>query len=553
MSDTRQGMTRRDFLQRLGAAGGAAALYETMTVLGLINLPTAWAGPVRLPAESGKGKKVLVLGAGVGGLAAAYSLVQAGYACTVLEAQDRPGGRSLTARRGSVIIEDHPEHGELRQVCQFDEGEYLNMGPGRIPYHHRRVIHACRELGVALEVYIMQTTANLFQGPKAFEGQAVAGGRITHDTRGYIAELLSKAIDRGALDQRLNAADRERLKDLLRVFGDLDCGRYRGSTRSGCAHPPNVHRGCKPEEALGLDDLLQGEFWRHHFYQPQDSLWQPTLFQPVGGMDKIVHAYAAHLGDRIHYQAVVEGLQLTDEGVEVSYRHETGNSRAKLKADYCISNIPLPILSRIPGNYAPDFIRAVQRAHFAPTCKVGWQAEARFWESDRYAIYGGISWTDDIITQIWYPSYGYFGAKGTLTGAYNFAEDAERLGDMSLAQRLQTARAGARRLHPEFRTKSGLVPNETGMSIAWHYVRHQEGGWAQWQAGDAADRRAYERLLSPDRRLHIVGDQVSTLPGWQEGALMSAEHVVSQIGGLPIDKPELIEVPETDKLIHGLF
>ena len=67
MTGTPGDWTRRRFLEKVGAAGGAAALYETMTALGLINVPDAWAGPPELASGSGTGKKVLILGAGIGG------------------------------------------------------------------------------------------------------------------------------------------------------------------------------------------------------------------------------------------------------------------------------------------------------------------------------------------------------------------------------------------------------------------------------------------------------------------------------------------------------
>src|ERR1700681_966401 len=103
MTDSTGGWTRRRFLEVVGKAGGAAAGYETMTTLGMINVPEAWAGPPRLPKAT-RPTSVLVLGAGVGGLTAAYDLLHAGgYTVTVLEAQNRPGGRSLTARRGTRI------------------------------------------------------------------------------------------------------------------------------------------------------------------------------------------------------------------------------------------------------------------------------------------------------------------------------------------------------------------------------------------------------------------------------------------------------------------
>src|SRR5258705_11740949 len=68
MSKKKKNVTRRRFLEQVGLAGGSAALYETMTALGLINLPEAWAGRPELPQGSGKGKSVVILGAGIGGV-----------------------------------------------------------------------------------------------------------------------------------------------------------------------------------------------------------------------------------------------------------------------------------------------------------------------------------------------------------------------------------------------------------------------------------------------------------------------------------------------------
>src|ERR1043165_6789351 len=172
MAKTKNGLTRRRFLKGVGLAGGSAALYETMTALGLINLPGSLAGPPQLAAGSGAGKKVIILGAGIGGLTAAYELMRAGYKVQVFELTERPGGRNHTARRGTVLIEKNKKGHTLKQVCNFDEGLYLNLGPGRLPYHHRRVLHYCQDLDVALEVYVMETMANLFQSNNAFCGKA---------------------------------------------------------------------------------------------------------------------------------------------------------------------------------------------------------------------------------------------------------------------------------------------------------------------------------------------------------------------------------------------
>src|SRR5215471_16211585 len=147
--------TRRAFLEKVGHAGGAAAVYRTMAAMGLVSEPEPWSGPVDIPRNAGPGRAVLILGAGLAGLAAAYELTRAGFKCQVLEAQGRAGGRNLTVRRGSVLAEESTEHGTTEQRCNFDEGLYVNLGPGRIPYHHRRMLHYCAELGVPLEIYVI--------------------------------------------------------------------------------------------------------------------------------------------------------------------------------------------------------------------------------------------------------------------------------------------------------------------------------------------------------------------------------------------------------------
>lgn len=582
MKKAKKGLSRRRFLEGVGVAGGSVALYETMTALGLIHLPEAWAGPPQLPAGSGKGKKVVILGAGIGGLTAAYELSRAGYTCQIIELTNRAGGRNHTARRGTVLEEKTSKGETLRQVCNFDEGLYLNLGPGRLPYHHRRVLHYCQELGVALEIYVMETMANLFQRDKAFGGKPQIKRRIANDIQGYISEMLAKAVNQNALNQELNEEDRNRLLCLLKSFGDLGendtcttcgktkckscnatscsacascdkecstCFQYTGSTRDGC--DITVYKPCEPGTTLALKELLSSEFWLYRFYQSFEYEWQPTLFQPVGGMDKIVDGFVNKIGNLIQYETQVLNIETRKDGVSIQVRDLKNGARTLITADYCISNIPLPLLSRIDNNFAKDFSDAVKVCVYDPTCKLGWQANSRFWENDQNQIYGGISYTDDPITQMWYPSYDYFTKNGTLTGVYNYDQNAIDFGNMSLAQRIATARKGAIKFHPEF-ADTRLVPSDKAISIAWQNIPNEGGGWANWDPNGQNHAKAYSRLLAPDRRFFVVGDQVSQLPGWQEGAMMSAQHVIEQIGGRRLlTVPQIQRAPNTRRLVQG--
>lgn len=510
----------------------------------------AWAGLPDRPRKAPNGQTVLVLGAGVTGLSAARRLLDEGYTVRVVEALSRPGGRNFTARRGTVVTENTATGGTIEQTCTFDEGLYLNLGPGRIPHHHRRVITFCQSNGVKLEPYIMETTANLWAG--GFDGVAQPNRRIANDTRGHLAALLHRAIRTGSLSRDLAQFDPNQqnlLLDLVTKFGDLDRNQhfaYRGSTRAGYRQPLTVTGPARvAPPPVSLEELVDAQFWNHQFYNPIERLWQATMFQPVGGMDKVVDALAAALpAGTITYDAPVTDIEILPDGVQVTSRQK--GAPVLEKVDYCLSNIPLPVLRTVRRKgFSDQFTRSIDYVEYDPSCKVGWQANQRFWESDKYHIYGGISWTDDIIRQIWYPSNDFFSQKGTMTGAYNFDEEATKLGDMSMQDRLNTARQSAKRLHAEF-GDTNVVP-DNGMSIAWHKVPYQAGVSAYWNPADVHAVSAYSTLLAPDsQRFYVIGDQVSPLPGWMEGALMSAEYVVKQMLGLErTDPPVVQQVPDS--------
>src|SRR5215467_13196828 len=81
----------------------------------------------------GDTKRVLILGAGLSGLVAAYELARAGHEVRVLEAQSRPGGRVHTLRK------------------PFSNGFYAEAGAGRIPVNHTWTHTYIREFGLTTE------------------------------------------------------------------------------------------------------------------------------------------------------------------------------------------------------------------------------------------------------------------------------------------------------------------------------------------------------------------------------------------------------------------
>ncbi|HXU33097.1 MAG TPA: FAD-dependent oxidoreductase [Thermoanaerobaculia bacterium] len=539
--------TRRRFLEMVGVVGGTSAVYETMVAFGVMPTPAA-AAPLALGAEECKGKTVLILGAGVAGLTAAYRLRKAGCSVVVLEASDRIGGRNFTVTSDPVEKRNVIRQiGRADQTCRYDRGLYFEAGCGRIPYHHTALLALCAELGVTLETYIMETRANRFQTDIAFDRASIANRRIANDTRGYVSQLLDKAVGQGSLNSEIpSEKERQELRDLLVAFGKIDkvTRQYNGSPRIGYVKEPGVVTPGILDQRLDRSQLFGSRFWDHRFYQPEDYEWQTTLFQPVGGMRKIVDALATAVGgdSTILRGAIVTRIQNGATGVAV----RTADGR-NFKGDYCISTIPLRLLTKAldKSTFEPAYVEAVGTVPLANTCKVGWQAERRFWEDlDGDRLFGGISWIDHPVTQVWYPSSGFFSkGRAVLTGTYNYdssiKKTAEIFGNLSLDERLEEALRGGERLHPRFRE---FVPKSGGLSIAWQQVPFLEGGWADWDRNNEAHKKAYARLLFPDQRFYVAGDQMSYLPGWQEGAVLSADHVIAQMSERKAKAPMAAEL-----------
>lgn len=587
--------------KKTGALRGPTILFKSGRAKSGINILSELGEKERVDFTGGKLRRsrrrlpvqhVIVLGGGVAGLTAAYELLKLNkpnnvlYKVTLIEATNKTGGRSLTLRSGDKFTEVMPNGESVTQKCDFtnERGQpykpYLNAGPGRIPSGHRNVIALCEELDVQLETYIMQTRSNLvYSGPlpdckrtptisPAIPGAEeisylLTNRRVANDTRGHLAAYLWKCTKQLT---DLSNDQKTAFKSLLRSFGMLQAdGTYIGSDRSGFKIPPGVKDRGVFLPPMTMTELLDSAFWSLSFYQPEDYLWQTSSFQPVGGMDKIEEALTKaikKLGGKILLNSPMTSVKRQNGKFLVEYE---GGGKPK-EWDICISNIPIPLLQGkldldgFDETYkkslemvfnTPDFLR--------PTCKVGWQAERILWQdpADPYevGILGGISYTSDEMTQMWYPSDNFFAKYGILTGAYNYGECAEAWGKLLPSERLIRARRQAANLHGE-RFAAEL---DKGLSIAWQNIPTQKGGWVDWEnvtENDLKPLLGYNRLIEGDNGFYVTGDQISHLPGWKEGAVLSAFNVYAQVIGATnynVETYKLNQFPDTRALTQGHY
>ncbi|HEY4973518.1 MAG TPA: FAD-dependent oxidoreductase, partial [Steroidobacteraceae bacterium] len=243
------------------------------------------------------------------------------------------------------------------------------------------------------------------------------------------------------------------------------------------------------------------------------------VMEPVGGMDRVPAGFMRHVGPYVRLHAQVEAVQLMDRGVRVVYH--TRGTRTVIDADYCLNCIPMHLMSGIEHNFPTDYAAGLAAVPRGRLFKIGFQMKQRFWEQEN--IYGGISWTSQDIQQLWYPPHGIHRQKGVMLGAYTFSDAAgEKFARLTHPERLQLAIQQAEKLHPDF---GSYV--EHGVSIPWARMNNMLGCAAAW----STDLRSqwYQLLQAPTGNHYIIGDQMSYLPGWQEGAMYSAFHALADI------------------------
>jgi len=509
-------VTRRALLLGIGAAGGAGAMYAAMGALGLApreqkrDFVAPRPGDFSLTGRAAA--KVLILGAGVTGLACAYELGKAGYDCTVIEARDRVGGRCLTLRGGDRFT----EIGDEQQVVRFGEGGYFNAGPARIA-QWMVTMDYCRELGVPVEVFINDNAqAYVYtRGMKA----PIRAAAYRADMYGYLSELLAKATNAGALNRRLTRADRQVLLDFLAEFGDLDRRTYDygGSDRRGYATPPGVQPGRMLTPVPSVSEVLGYDLPRALTKTASQEQAAP-MFQMVGGMDGLVRAFAERIGeDRILTRTKVTRIDTLPDRVDITCEGPDGT--VVHTADFCIATLPPHLLARIPGNLGAPVVSALTAAQPTPAGKIAIEYDRRWWELED-KIFGGSTETDLDITRIWYPSYGFFGERGILIGYYTIGSAKDTFTPLPHRERHRRALTQGKKIHGE-KYRTGVL---SSASVAWTRQPYIEGAWATF-----TDPGVLATLRRPAGRVYFAGDWLTNLNAWIAGSLESARTVVTDL------------------------
>lgn len=523
-----RGLTRRRFLQMVGATTGGAAVMNVMTAWGQIPVAAQVAPP---PLDgNGNGTRVIVLGAGPGGCPAAWELVKLGYDVTVIEARDRLGGHVFTVKGGSRSS----EYGKGEQVCDWDdEAMWFDAGPSRIPFYHRSFFHYCHEFNIPL-IDHKNLNLNAWVYAEGIDG-ALNGKRMRlhemqADMGGYTAELLAKAANQDQLDAPLTAEDRELLIDYLVNWGILSSEdlSYEASDHRGYTTLPDTRSAGEVADPYPLQDLLpfaSSILQQNGGYLATTPVfdWQTTLVKPKGGVGQLYEVgFKRALGDRVRLNCEVTEIRQSDEGVRVVYLDKATGQTKEVTGDYCMCNIPLSALLKVQTDFSSEFRTAVQGVPYAMALRQGLGFKRRFWEQDDW-IYGGQSFSNiSELGILGYPDDDYGAQKGAMLGMYNFGTNAARVSSLSYEDRAELALEYGSRIHPQMREEF-----MSAFSVAWHLEPYSLGAWPSYN--DRTRQQFFPRLQEPDGRVYLVGEHLSYVNAWIEGAVQAAWAQVEKL------------------------
>ncbi|HXJ65815.1 MAG TPA: flavin monoamine oxidase family protein [Actinomycetota bacterium] len=459
-----------------------------------------------LERRPGARKRVVVMGAGIAGLVAAYELKRQGHDVVVLEAQNRVGGRVYTCR-------------------EFAPGLYAEFGAMRIPRSHDLTRKYCELFDMPMRPFVMGNPKGLVH---------IAGLRMTMEEANANPERLPFDLEpheRGKTADELWMNAIADIKALLDREGDAAWEEIRAQYDRFSLYDFLVHRGFSDGaiEYYAVMNFVETDMNNAVMEVLREDLEGAYVdMQTIdGGMDQLPNAFFRELQQEVRFGAIVHAIELATEGVTVHFKTESG--RFNVTGDYAVCALPFPCLRTVEitgGEFSHEKRKAIRELFYHASTKILFQVRRRIWEHEDGIIGGGATVTDLPIRRMNYPPSTTDTERGVLLASYSWGQDALQWGAMDPETRLEEALDDVARIHPGIRDEF-----EVGTSHAWYGDRWARGAFALFAPDQQTDLQA--AIVAPEGRIHFAGEHCSLYHAWIQGALESGIRAAKEIHEAP--------------------
>jgi len=450
-------MKRREFIKTTGAV-----------VAGAVILPN-----YSFPKSNSK--SVVIIGAGISGLAAAYKLKQNDVRITLIEARNRVGGRILTYK--------------------FDDaGLTCELGAEWVGASHERLIKLCEDFGLELLNHQFETHLSL-------NGEYKKAGNwdFSPEWKAKYESLLEhfNSLEEGSKEK----------KD----FDKLDWWRYL------------VNRGISDTD-LELKELLDSTDFGETIRQvsayagiseyAESSPKNEMDYHIKGGNSQIIFKLAEAVGnENIIPKTKVEKVEQKNDVVIVHC--DNGN---KYEADNVICTAPVFSLLKI--NWEPglpkDYFDALNELQYSRIIKTSVLFSERFWKDESLDMI-----TDTLPHYFFHSTKNQEGKEGILT-SYAIGDRAYVLSKMNQQKKIEEI---CKALKPAFGDVEKFA--ERAINYYWGSDAFTQGAYAIYNKHQWLDVR--ETLNKNHGRVYFAGEHLADWQGFMEGAINSGEDAADKI------------------------
>jgi monoamine oxidase len=491
--------TRRELLKRAGVAGAAVAGATTL------------GGFVRSASAASAGR-VVIVGAGLAGLTAAYRLGQAGVTTEIHEAHpSRVGGRCWTYRPGDP---DYP----------FADGQIAEHGGELIDQSHGQIRSLVQELGLNLD-NLLQGEQNGTEQTNWFDGARYSYEEATADLKAAW-QKIHKDVSAASYPTLWNlSTPRGRELDQLSIVDWINETFADGiDSKIGqlldVAY--NIEYGAESSDQSSLNLLYllgysgQGQF---RVFGPSNEKYHVR-----GGNDQISQRLAARLQRQIVPGSELVAIRATSGGRWQLTFQESLSTRT-IVADRVILALPFSILRRSVdfrrANFEPLKVTAIREQGMGTNSKLHVQFRSRPW---RVLGYNGETFSDRGYQNTWEVTRAQGGASGILVN-YTGGKIGASFGSGTPASRAQQFLA---QVEPVLPGVTGAWSNGPATIDFWTGYEWTRGSYSYWKVGQYTKFAGMER--ERQGTCHFAGEHCSIdFQGYLNGAVETGERAAGEI------------------------